>query len=309
MRLKTVIAILLFFFTGFKAFSQEKNYILYVVKQGETLTMIAQKYHTTVGDIMRLNGMNAKSKLVYGSSVKIPVDAVPADTVAATLPPPPENQQKVLPVADGIVHLVKQGETLFSISRIYNITVDELKKINNLGTNEIFVGQSLVVRNGANILPDHKNEVPDIADVHPENESRKKSKQRNRKKQTTTENSLKKQLRQKPVESVRAVPEGEGFFKTQYLQERKHTDEKSGLAMTFKSESGWDDGHFYVLMNNVPKGTLVELTAPNGKQVYAKVLMDLGDIPANETLTFRITDATAAALGIQTEPMELKAVY
>lgn len=310
MKVKIIIPVLIFLFTGIIAFAQEKKYIMHTIKQGETLSIIAKKYQTTVGDIMRLNKMNANSKLVYGSSIKIPADLVSVDTALAPLPPPPpEKQQTIIPKADGVVHIVKQGETLFSISRIYSMTVEALKEINSLGSNEIFVGQSLIVRNAIGHTPTAQNEVPDVADMHTENDnSKRKGKQRNRKKQTTSSNE-KKQIRQKPVESLRTTPSGEGFFKSQYLQEQKRNEIKTGLAMTFKSESGWDDGHFYLLMNNVPKGTIVQLTAPNGKQVYAKVLMELGDMPANETLTFRITDAAAAALGIQIEPIELKAAY
>lgn len=309
MKIRVIITFLIFLLTGIVSFAQEKKYILHTVKQGETLSMLAKKYQTTVGDIMRLNGMNSQSRLLYGSAIKIPSDAVATDTVSLPPPPPQEKAQIILPRVDGVVHIVKQGETLFSISRIYNVTVDELKTINNLGSNEILIGQSLIIRNADGRTPNVQNEVPDATDLPAENEnSKKKSKQRNRKKQTDN-NSIKKQLKQKPVESLRTVPVGEGFFKDQYLQERKHNENITGLAMTFKSESGWADGHFYLLMSNVPKGTIVQLTAPNGKQVYAKVLMELGKMPANETLTFRITDATAAALGIQTEPVELKAVY
>ena len=44
------------------------------------------------------------------------------------------------------IHTVKTGETLFSISQLYNISVDQLKKLNGLSGNEIRVGQKLTIK-------------------------------------------------------------------------------------------------------------------------------------------------------------------
>jgi len=43
-------------------------------------------------------------------------------------------------------HIVQKGDTLYSISKRYNTTVDQLKAINNLNTNELNIGQTLIVR-------------------------------------------------------------------------------------------------------------------------------------------------------------------
>ena len=51
----------------------------------------------------------------------------------------PEPKDKV------VLHTVKKGETLYSISRMYNLTVDELKKNNGLRDNTISIGQQLNV--------------------------------------------------------------------------------------------------------------------------------------------------------------------
>lgn len=309
MKTKKYSILLFFLFTVSIVNAQQKNYLLYAVQQGETLSIIAKKYQTTVGDIMRLNGMNSQSRLVYGSTIKIPTKLIVQDTtklIPEITPKKPETEEKKLPPADGVVHEVKQGETLFSISRMYSVSVDDLKKLNNLYSNEIIVGQIIVIRGNVNKVA--SNEIPDAADISTEKTRlKKKTKPTNFKKQQQ-ETSTKKQIRERPVTTVRIAPQGEGFFKAAFQSQKKSND-ITGLAMTFKSESGWDDGHFYVLINNVAKGTILQLTAANGKQVYAKVLMDLGGMSINESLTFRITDATAAALGIASEPVEIKAVY
>ena len=43
------------------------------------------------------------------------------------------------------VHLVEKGETLYSISKIYNVDVEKIKKLNNLSSNEISIGQKIIV--------------------------------------------------------------------------------------------------------------------------------------------------------------------
>lgn len=86
-----------------------------------------------------------------------------------------------------------------------------------------------------------------------------------------------------------------GFFKYDYSDGGKST---SGLAGIFKSTSGWQDGKYYALMNNVPVGTIVKVTGgTSGKTVYAKVLGQLPDMKESAGLAIRISNAAASELG------------
>ena len=61
--------------------------------------------------------------------------------------PPVATQQKRTTTDHANQHIVKKGETLYSISRSYGLTVEQLRKINNLDKNSIiFVGQKLTVK-------------------------------------------------------------------------------------------------------------------------------------------------------------------
>jgi LysM repeat protein len=54
------------------------------------------------------------------------------------------------PIEDGsLIHVVKTGEALWSIALAYGTTIDELKRINQLASNEIYVGQKLLIRKDA----------------------------------------------------------------------------------------------------------------------------------------------------------------
>ena len=72
----------------------------------------------------------------------------------------------------------------------------------------------------------------------------------------------------------------------------------SGMGGIFKSTSGWQDGKYYALMNNVAVGTIVKVSdAATGRSVYAKVLGQLPDMKESAGLTVRLSNAAAAELG------------
>lgn len=86
-----------------------------------------------------------------------------------------------------------------------------------------------------------------------------------------------------------------GYFRTQYSETNKGT---AGNAGVFRSTSGWQDGKYYALMNNVPIGTIVKVSfSSTNKSVYAKVLGQLPDMKESVGLSIRVSDAAASELG------------
>jgi hypothetical protein len=86
-----------------------------------------------------------------------------------------------------------------------------------------------------------------------------------------------------------------GFFGSDFSESGKSV---SGPASTFKSTSGWQDGKYYALMNNVPVGTIVRINVPaTNKTVYAKILGQLPDMKESAGLTIRMSNAAAGELG------------
>ena len=110
---------------------------------------------------------------------------------------------------------------------------------------------------------------------------------------------------EKPVEKPAVVPAtgggqtaaggNGGVFKGDFNESGKSA---SGLAGTFKSTSGWQDGKYYALMNSAPVGTIVKVSdAATGKSVFAKVLGVLPDMKESAGLMIRISNAAASELG------------
>lgn len=88
-----------------------------------------------------------------------------------------------------------------------------------------------------------------------------------------------------------------GYFRSGYNGSGKST---AGNAGIFRSTSGWKDGKYYALMNNVPVGTIVKISYNStNKTVYAKVLGQLPDMRESVGLTVRLSDAAAAELGAE----------
>jgi LysM repeat protein len=97
--------------------------------------------------------------------------------------------------------------------------------------------------------------------------------------------------------------QGQGYFKTSFDKQVKITPAVKNETVTsgiFKTESGWQDAKYYLLMDAVRPGTIVKVINPdNNKAVYAKVLGEMSGIRQNEGLNIRISNAAASALQIQ----------
>ena len=134
-----------------KASAQE----VHVVKLRETLSGIAHTYHVSVGDLMRYNGLNAKSKLQIGEKIKIPGkhDAkIKVNDIKETVneeSKPVEKIVKKTVVKEEVLqspaktHIVQQGESLFHISQISKVPIAKIREWNNLPDYTIKIGQEL----------------------------------------------------------------------------------------------------------------------------------------------------------------------
>ena len=103
----------------------EGDFVLYEVKRGDTLYSIGSKYSIDVNSIRILNNLNSNN-IRIGDILKIPIAVNPG-------------------VGEYSTYIVKSGDTLYGISKLFNMSVSELKKINNLGDDSLYIGQVLRV--------------------------------------------------------------------------------------------------------------------------------------------------------------------
>lgn len=94
------------------------------------------------------------------------------------------------------------------------------------------------------------------------------------------------------------------YFATGFNQQSKEGKEQkleNPVYGIFKSSSGWQDGKYYILMNDVVPGTIVKLTVnETGKIIYAKVLGAVPPGKESEGMALRLSNAAASSLGIET---------
>jgi len=101
---------------------KEENTISYTVQKGDSLYSIARKYSTTIDKIKDLNNLTT-NLLSIGQVLLIPTDTNLETT-----------------------YTVQKGDSLYSIAKKYDTTVDRLKQLNNLSSNLLSIGQILIVR-------------------------------------------------------------------------------------------------------------------------------------------------------------------
>ena len=105
---------------------------IYTVIKGDSLYKIAQKYHTTVDELKKLNNLSS-SNLTIGMKLKIP-------TSSSTT-----NNEEMSPSTKTYTYQVKKGDTLYQIAKKNNTSVAKLKKLNNLSSNTLTIGQTLLI--------------------------------------------------------------------------------------------------------------------------------------------------------------------
>lgn len=106
----------------------------YIVKKGDSLYSIANKYNTTIDELKRINNLTSNI-LSIGQVLKLPSDKV-SDI---------EKEENT------ISYTVQKGDSLYSIARKYDTTIDRIKDLNNLTTNLLSIGQVLLIPTDTNL--------------------------------------------------------------------------------------------------------------------------------------------------------------
>jgi LysM repeat protein len=150
-----------------------KIFITHKVEPSETLYALSRKYGVPVGQIVAAN-KNIEKAIHVGQIVLVPsktgsaAAAVPVKTVAAVTKPatpavkpaaaaatpaataavPAASRTYVVDAKGNRIHTVLPKQTLYAISRLHQVSLDNLKKWNKLTENTVEIGQELIVGTG-----------------------------------------------------------------------------------------------------------------------------------------------------------------
>ena len=111
------------------------------VRSGETLSVIAERYKTSIKAIMDMNGLKDKNYLKVGWKLKIPTGKGYISSTESTSSP-------VISGKDTAQYIVKEGDSLWKIANRYNTTVNAIKDLNGLKSSNLQIGQVLIISSG-----------------------------------------------------------------------------------------------------------------------------------------------------------------
>ena len=107
-----------------KGSSTEDNNDYYIVKKGDSLWKIANQFNTTVDKLKEINKLSTND-LSVGQKLLI--------------------KEKTTSTTKNNVYKVKAGDNLYKIANMYSVSVDDIKKANNLNSNLLTINQELII--------------------------------------------------------------------------------------------------------------------------------------------------------------------
>ena len=258
---------------------------LHIVKEKETLYSISRLYQVRFEDIRKWNELE-------DTNLKVGQELVIRQT--GNKEKLPKSLKK--DVGGGTIHMVEIGETVFSISRKYNIPMDSLRTWNNLQRNEISVGQKLVVgRTSARETRPTQKVVEPIEAVPAQVDQE----------QTIPAVSTASDSVQKST----AVPlkRRESDLSTKRYNSSEEVAE-NGLAEVI---AGTRDTRKYLALHRTAKiGTIMKvINEMNGRQVFVRVSGKLPDTGVNDKILIKISQSAYNRLGAIDKRFRVKISY
>jgi LysM repeat protein len=99
--------------------------VIHTIKSGETLYGLAREYGVKVEEILFINGIDDARKIQSGQNIRIPTPAMV----------PPISTDPNAPAV--VLHRVQKGETFFGIARQYNVSLENIRTVNNFAENYV----------------------------------------------------------------------------------------------------------------------------------------------------------------------------
>lgn len=278
----------------------EKGTVIHTVKPSETLFSISRHYNVKIDDIKSWNNFNGNElnigqELVIKNNASEKSSIEQSKTSGTTIQPSTnstassENINKDVPMESTdakVVHTVEPTQTLFSISRMYNVSVDELKKWNELQQSELSVGQKLIVKRKSEqemreeVVPEKKNDIT----AHDKTEIKEQFEDYEASAQRTSKAEIEKAEKAKaPQTQISNSSGGSKIIELGFAEVIEGTD---------------DTKKFRALHKTAPVGTIIQVkNEMNNLSVFVRVLGTLPNTGSNDKTLIKITKAAYERLG------------
>jgi LysM repeat protein len=252
-----------------------KKVILHKLDPKDNYYSISRRYNVKPGDIIKFNN-NAPLKI--GGIIKVPTDrpfventkpAVVQASKPVNTPPAAkaDTQPNHTPVNTGLAaqqYKVSAGETLYSIAKRFNSTVEALTKLNNLTNTTLSAGQIIQVK-------------PSTAEVPPAAEVPRPVAKRDSTSYVSSQDSADRRINANKY----------GLFEKT----------EKGVA-TWIDDTSLDPNKKLVLHRTAPIGTVIKITNPmTGRTTFAKVVGRLNDSESTKDVILVMTKNVAESIG------------
>lgn len=314
-----------------------KKFTLHKVAAKETWSSVSRRYNLSIEELQKANP--GVSGLKIGQIINIP--AVSGTTPAEAAPKPsPSSSTTSTPKPPSSTtsktHTVQKGETLYRISKMYGMSVDDLRALNSLPSNNVSIGQKLKVQSSLStpVVVAEPVSRTEVAPLSAPKEVKETA--------PATEEPVKESPKEivrvpikdapKEVEAPKEAPKvvvppatvdtphtssakdhtgdelpkaytSPGASRTSVIEK----DPKSGMTIekitevgvaTWLTETDLNQNKFYALHRTAPVGTIIKVTnRMNNNSVFVKVVGVLPDTGDNENIIVKITQASAQRIG------------
>ncbi|NDK56653.1 LysM peptidoglycan-binding domain-containing protein [Pontibacter sp. BT213] len=294
-----------------------KFFVKHKVEPKETLYALSRKYGVPVAQIVESNPA-VEASIKIGQVVLIPSKApLSAAVNAAATPAKPaapaaSNRTFTVNAKGEKLHKVEARQTLYSISRMHGVTVDNLKSWNKLTANEIEIGSELIVGKGAVptaskpvYVPEADDEVEKPVAVTPASKTATPAK-------TTPVTATPAKTEPAPATTTPA--------KTETVSEREEdagtTETAAGVKKVIENgmaemiDPKADTNKYLALHKSAPIGTIMQVkNAMNGQVVYVRVIGKLPETGANSNVVVRISKKAYQKLGAVDQKFRVEVSY
>ena len=311
-----------------------KTFVLHRVVPKETVFALSRRYHVPVDQIVNANP-TVQSGLSVGQTVYIPRataiapgvnSVVPASSGTAVVSPPVPGTPATTPTntiasktfvvdANGNkIHRVAAKQTLFSIARLYQVTTDDLIKWNKLTTNELTIGDELVVGvgNKPTKSPQYVQETDDDVDkvktvgsepVTIVNSTPQPAEPISRTPAPVTPKTqpvvTASNAPATPASPVERTVTGSGAIS-------KVTE--NGMAEMIENRS--ENSKYLALHKTAPIGTILQVkNVSNGQSVYVRVIGKLESTAANDKVVVKISNRAYQKLDAANSQFRVEVSY
>ncbi len=246
--------------------------VLFKIEKGDNYYQLSKKYKTTVGQLTQING---NGTLSIGQIVKVPTGRKPAP-IATKTPVNTAQQNPNDPQQGFTAYIVGEKETLYAISKRFGITVEDIKKANNLKSNTIGGGMKLMIPNQP--LPPERPKL-----VEP------------------------KGIEVVVPDSTNDDDKEENQISTNRYGIREKAERGIGVWIDGLSSQGTSN---LALHKSAPVGTILKITNPMTKSVtYAKVVGKFNDNAENQNAIVVLSKSAAASIGALDKRFQVEIAY